>query len=42
MTEWRLRVHAADNIEFFRPDGVAVRCASFAEWIELLNETDCG
>lgn len=38
----RLRVHAADNIEFFRPDGVAVRCASFAEWIELLNETDCG
>lgn len=38
----RLRIHAADNIEFFRPDGVAVRCASFAEWIELLNETDCG
>lgn len=38
----RLRVHAPDDIEFCRPDGSVVRCASFAEWIRLLNETDCG
>lgn len=38
----RLRVHAPDDIEFCRPDGSVVRCASFAEWIKLLKETDCG
>lgn len=41
-TELQLRVHAPDDAEFCRPDGSVVRCASFAEWIELLNETDHG